>query len=124
MTIVHKAGKIHKNAYGLIRLALPNTPDNPAYVPTGAGPQIPIEVITSKMLEKNSLKKLEIAISWIRIVISLLLYLTKIAKMQIRLVLWMIFGKNLITMEDSIYLMVYYIIDLKTHVLWACVVEC
>ncbi|MBW0509808.1 hypothetical protein O181_049523 [Austropuccinia psidii MF-1] len=45
MTIVHKSGNIHKNAYGLIRWALPNTPDNPAYVPTGAEPQIPIEGI-------------------------------------------------------------------------------
>ncbi|MBW0516289.1 hypothetical protein O181_056004 [Austropuccinia psidii MF-1] len=45
MTIVHKAGNIHKNADGLSRWALPNTPDNPAYVPTGAEPQIPIEGI-------------------------------------------------------------------------------
>ncbi|MBW0496291.1 hypothetical protein O181_036006 [Austropuccinia psidii MF-1] len=33
MTIVHKAGNIHKNADGLSRWALVNTPDNPAYVP-------------------------------------------------------------------------------------------
>ncbi|MBW0578429.1 hypothetical protein O181_118144 [Austropuccinia psidii MF-1] len=45
MTIVHKAGNIHKNADGLIRWALPNTPDNPAYVPTSAEPQILIEGI-------------------------------------------------------------------------------
>ncbi|MBW0561398.1 hypothetical protein O181_101113 [Austropuccinia psidii MF-1] len=45
MTIVHKAGNIHKNADGLSRSALPNTPDNPAHVPTGAEPQIPIEGI-------------------------------------------------------------------------------
>ncbi|MBW0532473.1 hypothetical protein O181_072188 [Austropuccinia psidii MF-1] len=45
MTIVHKAGNIHKNSDGLSRWALPNTPDNPAYVPTGAGPQIIIEGI-------------------------------------------------------------------------------
>ncbi|MBW0592625.1 hypothetical protein O181_132340 [Austropuccinia psidii MF-1] len=45
MTIVHKAGNIHKNPDGLSRWALPNTPDNPAYVPTGAQPQIPIEGI-------------------------------------------------------------------------------
>ncbi|MBW0582453.1 hypothetical protein O181_122168 [Austropuccinia psidii MF-1] len=45
MTIVHKAGNIHKNADGLSRWALPNTPDNPAYVPTGEEPQIPIEGI-------------------------------------------------------------------------------
>ncbi|MBW0585967.1 hypothetical protein O181_125682 [Austropuccinia psidii MF-1] len=45
MTIVHKAGNIHKNADGLSRWALPNTPDNPAYVLTGAEPQIPTEGI-------------------------------------------------------------------------------
>ncbi|MBW0549828.1 hypothetical protein O181_089543, partial [Austropuccinia psidii MF-1] len=43
MTIVHKAGNIHKNADGLSRWVLANTPDNPAYVPLEAEPQIPIE---------------------------------------------------------------------------------
>ncbi|MBW0529807.1 hypothetical protein O181_069522 [Austropuccinia psidii MF-1] len=43
MTIVHKAGNIHNNADGLSRWALANTPDNPAYVPLEAEPQIPIE---------------------------------------------------------------------------------
>jgi len=33
MTIIHKAGEKHKNADGLSRWALPNTPDNPAYDP-------------------------------------------------------------------------------------------
>ncbi|MBW0536523.1 hypothetical protein O181_076238 [Austropuccinia psidii MF-1] len=45
MTIVQKAGNIHKNDDGLSRWELPNTPDNPAYVPTGSEPQIPIEGI-------------------------------------------------------------------------------
>ncbi|MBW0532552.1 hypothetical protein O181_072267 [Austropuccinia psidii MF-1] len=45
MTIAHKAGKIHNNADGLSRWALANTPDNPAYVPLEAVPQIPIEGI-------------------------------------------------------------------------------
>ncbi|MBW0551577.1 hypothetical protein O181_091292 [Austropuccinia psidii MF-1] len=45
MTIVHKEGSIHKNADGLSRWALANTPDNPAYVPLDAEPQIPIEGI-------------------------------------------------------------------------------
>ncbi|MBW0572426.1 hypothetical protein O181_112141 [Austropuccinia psidii MF-1] len=45
MTIVHEAGNIHKNADGLGRWALPNTPDNPSYVPTSAEPQIAIEGI-------------------------------------------------------------------------------
>ncbi|MBW0550290.1 hypothetical protein O181_090005 [Austropuccinia psidii MF-1] len=45
MTIVHKARNIHKNGDGLSRWALPNTPQNPAYVPPSAEPQIPIEGI-------------------------------------------------------------------------------
>ncbi|MBW0541551.1 hypothetical protein O181_081266 [Austropuccinia psidii MF-1] len=45
MTIVHKAGNIHKNSDGLSRWELPNTPDNPSYVPTSAEPQIPTEGI-------------------------------------------------------------------------------
>ncbi|MBW0575907.1 hypothetical protein O181_115622 [Austropuccinia psidii MF-1] len=45
MTILHKAGNIHKNSDGLSRWALPNTPDNPAYVPASAEPQIPFEGI-------------------------------------------------------------------------------
>ncbi|MBW0562370.1 hypothetical protein O181_102085 [Austropuccinia psidii MF-1] len=45
MTIVHKAGNIHKNADGLSRWELANTPDNPAYVPLEAELQIPIEGI-------------------------------------------------------------------------------
>ncbi|MBW0498811.1 hypothetical protein O181_038526 [Austropuccinia psidii MF-1] len=45
MTIVHKAGNIHKNSAGLRRCALANTPDNPAYVPLEAEPQIQIEGI-------------------------------------------------------------------------------
>ncbi|KAI7951607.1 hypothetical protein MJO28_007291 [Puccinia striiformis f. sp. tritici] len=33
MTIIHKSGAKHKNADGLSRWALPNTPDNPAFDP-------------------------------------------------------------------------------------------
>ncbi|MBW0524080.1 hypothetical protein O181_063795, partial [Austropuccinia psidii MF-1] len=43
MTIVHKAGNIHKSADELSRWALANTPDKPSYVPLEAEPQIPIE---------------------------------------------------------------------------------
>ncbi|MBW0529320.1 hypothetical protein O181_069035 [Austropuccinia psidii MF-1] len=43
MTIVHKEGKIHKNADGLSRWALANTPDTSSYVPLEAEPQIKIE---------------------------------------------------------------------------------
>ncbi|MBW0551236.1 hypothetical protein O181_090951 [Austropuccinia psidii MF-1] len=45
MNIVHEAVSIHKNADGLSRWALANTPDNPAYVPLEAEPPVPIEVI-------------------------------------------------------------------------------
>ncbi|MBW0573259.1 hypothetical protein O181_112974 [Austropuccinia psidii MF-1] len=45
MTMVHKTGNIPKNADGLSRWALPNTPDNPAYVLTSAEPRILIEGI-------------------------------------------------------------------------------
>ncbi|MBW0543854.1 hypothetical protein O181_083569 [Austropuccinia psidii MF-1] len=45
MTIVHKAGNIHKNSDGLSRWALPNTPETPAYAHTSAEPQIPMEGI-------------------------------------------------------------------------------
>ncbi|MBW0536709.1 hypothetical protein O181_076424 [Austropuccinia psidii MF-1] len=45
MIIVHKSGNIHKNADGLSRLALANTPDSPAYVPLEEEPQIPIDGI-------------------------------------------------------------------------------
>ncbi|MBW0515629.1 hypothetical protein O181_055344 [Austropuccinia psidii MF-1] len=43
MNIAHKEGNIHKNADELSRWALANIPDNPAYVPLEAEPQIPIE---------------------------------------------------------------------------------
>ncbi|MBW0558780.1 hypothetical protein O181_098495 [Austropuccinia psidii MF-1] len=45
MTIVYKAGNIHKNADRLSRWELSNTPENPAYVPLEAEPQIQIEGI-------------------------------------------------------------------------------
>ncbi|MBW0477707.1 hypothetical protein O181_017422 [Austropuccinia psidii MF-1] len=45
MTIVHKAGNIHKDADGLSRWALANNPDNPAYVPLEEEPHISIEGI-------------------------------------------------------------------------------
>ncbi|MBW0547874.1 hypothetical protein O181_087589 [Austropuccinia psidii MF-1] len=45
MNLVHKPGKIHKNADGLSRWAIANTLDNPAYVALEAEPQITIEGI-------------------------------------------------------------------------------
>ncbi|MBW0492834.1 hypothetical protein O181_032549 [Austropuccinia psidii MF-1] len=44
-TIVQKAENIHKNADGLGLRALPNTPDNPSYVPTNAKSQLLIRRI-------------------------------------------------------------------------------
>ncbi|MBW0501228.1 hypothetical protein O181_040943 [Austropuccinia psidii MF-1] len=46
MTIVHKDGNIHKNAYELSRWPLPTNIDNTAYVPEEASLQIPIEGIS------------------------------------------------------------------------------
>ncbi|MBW0467944.1 hypothetical protein O181_007659 [Austropuccinia psidii MF-1] len=82
MTIVHKDGNIQKNSDGLSRWALPNTPDNPDYVPRSAEPQITIEGINITDVGQNALKKLEKAISKIRIVIFLLLFLKKISKIH------------------------------------------
>ncbi|MBW0553289.1 hypothetical protein O181_093004 [Austropuccinia psidii MF-1] len=45
MTMVHKAGNIHKSADGLRRWALTNTPDNPDYLPLEPEAQITIEGI-------------------------------------------------------------------------------
>ncbi|MBW0584182.1 hypothetical protein O181_123897 [Austropuccinia psidii MF-1] len=45
ITIVHRAGNIHKKSFGLGRWAQANTPDIPAYVPLEAEPQISIEGI-------------------------------------------------------------------------------
>ncbi|MBW0542523.1 hypothetical protein O181_082238 [Austropuccinia psidii MF-1] len=47
ITIVHKSENIHKNADGLSGWELVNTPENPAYVPTSAEPQISIEGINT-----------------------------------------------------------------------------
>ncbi|MBW0467253.1 hypothetical protein O181_006968 [Austropuccinia psidii MF-1] len=53
MTIVHKSGNIHNNAGGLTRWVLPNTLNNPAYVPSNAEPQVPIERINITDVEKE-----------------------------------------------------------------------
>ncbi|MBW0502887.1 hypothetical protein O181_042602 [Austropuccinia psidii MF-1] len=57
MTIVHKEGNIHKNAYKLSRCTLTNTPDNPAYVPLEAEPQIPIEGINKTVIGTEFFEK-------------------------------------------------------------------
>ncbi|MBW0519449.1 hypothetical protein O181_059164 [Austropuccinia psidii MF-1] len=45
ITMVNKAGDIHKNTYGLSKWELPSMPDNPAYVPANSEPQILMEGI-------------------------------------------------------------------------------
>ncbi|MBW0545720.1 hypothetical protein O181_085435 [Austropuccinia psidii MF-1] len=47
MTRVHKEVNIQKNADGISRWELVNTPDNPSYVPLEAEAQIPIEGVNS-----------------------------------------------------------------------------
>ncbi|MBW0550371.1 hypothetical protein O181_090086 [Austropuccinia psidii MF-1] len=46
MTIGHKDGNIHKNAYVMSRCLLPNNINNPAYVIEEASPQLLIEGIS------------------------------------------------------------------------------
>ncbi|MBW0462030.1 hypothetical protein O181_001745 [Austropuccinia psidii MF-1] len=59
MTIVHKAGNIHKNAFGLGRWELPNTLDSPVYVTTSTEPQIPIEGINITDVGTKFLEEVE-----------------------------------------------------------------
>ena len=53
MTIVHKTGQKHKNADGLSRWALPNTPDNPAWQPEDEEDKFPILGIHMCDLEES-----------------------------------------------------------------------
>ncbi|MBW0493396.1 hypothetical protein O181_033111 [Austropuccinia psidii MF-1] len=66
-TIAHTAGNIHKNSDGLSRWALANTPDNQAYVPLEAEPQIQIEGINITDIGTDSLKRSENLINKTRI---------------------------------------------------------
>ncbi|MBW0514628.1 hypothetical protein O181_054343 [Austropuccinia psidii MF-1] len=58
MTIVPKDGNLHKNEDGLGICPLPIDIDNPAYVPTEASPQIPIEVISVTYLNTTFFEEL------------------------------------------------------------------
>ncbi|MBW0575200.1 hypothetical protein O181_114915, partial [Austropuccinia psidii MF-1] len=76
MTIVHKAGNIHNNAYGLSRWELPHTTENPAHVPTSAEPQIPIEGINLTDVGQYFLRKFKhtcVMVIFSRIVINTIL---------------------------------------------------
>ncbi|MBW0552926.1 hypothetical protein O181_092641 [Austropuccinia psidii MF-1] len=57
MNIVQKDGNIHKNEDGLSRGPLPNSIDNPAYVPEEASPQISIEGISVTELNTTFFEK-------------------------------------------------------------------
>ncbi|MBW0561304.1 hypothetical protein O181_101019, partial [Austropuccinia psidii MF-1] len=59
MTIVHKEGNINKNADGLSRWTLPNSIDNPSYVPEEASPIIPIEGISVRDLNTTFFEEVE-----------------------------------------------------------------
>ncbi|MBW0536404.1 hypothetical protein O181_076119 [Austropuccinia psidii MF-1] len=116
MTIVHKAGNIHKNADGLSIWELPNKPDNPAYVTTGSEPQIEIEGIIITDVGTEFFEEFRIIYKLDKnchIITSLLDQDCKDEALPNSLDE---IGKHLMKMEDSIYLMVSYIIDLNTHV--------
>ncbi|MBW0542012.1 hypothetical protein O181_081727 [Austropuccinia psidii MF-1] len=70
MTIVHKAGKLHKDSDGLSRWALANTPDNPAYVALEEEPKVPFEGINIADIGTEFFKKSENIISKTGISIS------------------------------------------------------
>ncbi|MBW0492809.1 hypothetical protein O181_032524 [Austropuccinia psidii MF-1] len=57
MTIAHKAGDIHKNANGLSRWALANTPDNPASLPLKKTHRFQFKGFKELILGLNSLKR-------------------------------------------------------------------
>ncbi|MBW0490224.1 hypothetical protein O181_029939 [Austropuccinia psidii MF-1] len=123
MTIVNKAGNIHNNDDGLSRWALPNKPDNLAYVSTSAEPQVPIEGINITDVGKEFFEEARESYKPDKnchLLTSLLDKYCKDASLANTLV---IFGKNLIKMEESICLMVSNIIGLNTHVSWSYVVE-
>ncbi|MBW0554961.1 hypothetical protein O181_094676 [Austropuccinia psidii MF-1] len=67
MTIVHKYGNTHKNADGLSRWALENTPENPTWVPQEEH-NIKGKCVTD--IGTDSLTKLKKAIKWIKTAIS------------------------------------------------------
>ncbi|MBW0542749.1 hypothetical protein O181_082464 [Austropuccinia psidii MF-1] len=83
MIIVNKAGNIHKNADGLSKWELPNTPDNPAYVPANSEPQILIEGINIKDWETEFFEEVIESYKQDKNLHFLIIYLKKISKMQL-----------------------------------------
>ncbi|MBW0508018.1 hypothetical protein O181_047733 [Austropuccinia psidii MF-1] len=64
MTIVHKAGNIHKNADGVSKWELDSSPDNPDYVPLEAEPQIPIEGINITYIGTEFFEEVRESYKW------------------------------------------------------------
>ncbi|KAG0148276.1 hypothetical protein CROQUDRAFT_16628, partial [Cronartium quercuum f. sp. fusiforme G11] len=59
MTIIHRPGKLHQNADGLSRMALPNTQENPAWDPEDYMKDIPIMGISLCELSNEFFKEIE-----------------------------------------------------------------
>ncbi|MBW0572054.1 hypothetical protein O181_111769 [Austropuccinia psidii MF-1] len=112
MNIVNKAGDIHKNSDGLSRWALFNTPDSPSYVPTSAEPQILIETINITDVGTEFFEEVRESYKQDKSFHIITFLLANIAKIQLWLIICMIYGKSHTIMEDSIYLMVSGIIGL------------
>ncbi|MBW0557194.1 hypothetical protein O181_096909 [Austropuccinia psidii MF-1] len=124
MTIVHKAGNMQKNADSLSRGALPNTSDNPAYVPKSEETQIPIERINITDVGTEFFEQVTESYKQDMNCHILTALLDKDCK-----------DASLANSMDNIwkkvyyngrfhFLMVSYIIGLNTHVSWSYVVEC
>ncbi|MBW0531691.1 hypothetical protein O181_071406 [Austropuccinia psidii MF-1] len=105
MTIVNKDGNIHKNADGLRRWQLPNNIDNPAYMPEGDPPQIPIEGISVTDLNTTFFEEVRNSYTQDRNCSILCQLLTKDCKENMP---WMKYGRNHMMKEDSTYWMVYF----------------
>ncbi|KAG0139071.1 hypothetical protein CROQUDRAFT_55280 [Cronartium quercuum f. sp. fusiforme G11] len=59
MTISHRPGKLHNNADGLSRMALPNNAENPAWDPEKKNKEIPIMGISLSELHDEFFKEIE-----------------------------------------------------------------
>ncbi|MBW0480036.1 hypothetical protein O181_019751 [Austropuccinia psidii MF-1] len=124
INIVHKAGNIHKNSYDLSRWESPNTPKKPAYVPTSAEPQTPIKGINITDVGTELFREVRESYKQDNNCHILTALLDKDCQdAALPNFLWMIFGRHLMIMEDSIYLMVSHIKDLETHFKWSYVLD-
>ncbi|MBW0545012.1 hypothetical protein O181_084727 [Austropuccinia psidii MF-1] len=116
MTLVHKSGNIYKNADGLSSWELPITPYNPAYFPANAEPQIPIQGINITDVGAEFFQEVRASYKQdmnCHIITSLLYKDCKDTALDNSLD---DICKTSYEIEDSIYLMISYIIGLRTHV--------